>query len=369
MSQDNYNIKKSKRFNHLNFTERNLIEKWLKEGTSVANIAKRLGRHRSTIYREIKRGTVNQIKNINGYLKNVEVYYADSGQMKYERNREKSKSKGPKKFSKNFFKALTKAKENKQLGGKNRIYNIKSFVHCYKRDNPLDTNIPSFKTVYRYIKKGLIDIKPHDLPVMYRLAPRKNKYSKPKGQNKRILGKSISSRDPKVLKREEFGHWEADLVEGRKGKNEPVILSLVERKTRYGITRKLKNSTADTAYEALKEIIESKKDMFLTITFDNGSEFSRVSELEDDSLDIYFAHAYSAWERGTNENFNKLLRDFVPKGKSIKDYSQEYIIKAGKKINDRIREVIGFKSASEKLQIEIDKKFALPKGETVVSKR
>jgi IS30 family transposase len=135
---------------------------------------------------------------------------------------------------------------------------------------------------------------------------------------------------------------------------------LVERKTRYGITRKLKNSTADTAYEALKEIIESKKDMFLTITFDNGSEFSRVSELEDDSLDIYFAHAYSAWERGTNENFNKLLRDFVPKGKSIKDYSQEYIIKAGKKINDRIREVIGFKSASEKLQIEIDKKFALP---------
>ena len=57
----------------------------------------------------------------------------------------------------------------------------------------------------------------------------------------------------------------------------------------------------------------------------------------------------------TNENFNKLLRDFVPKGKSIKDYSQEYIIKAGKKINDRIREVIGFKSASEKLQIEIDK--------------
>ena len=73
--------------------------------------------------------------------------------MKYERNREKSKSKGPKKFSKNFFKALTKAKENKQLGGKNRIYNIKSFVHCYKKDNPLDTNIPSFKTVYRYIKK------------------------------------------------------------------------------------------------------------------------------------------------------------------------------------------------------------------------
>ena len=180
MSQDNHIIKKGKKFNHLNFTERSLIEKWLAEGTSVAEIAERLGRHRSTIYREIKRGTVKQIKDIHGISKYVKIYYADSGQMKYEKNREKSKSKGPEKFSKKFFKALTKAKQNKQLGGKNRIYNIKSFIHCYERDNPLDINIPSFKTVYRYIKKGLIDIKPHDLPVMYRLAPRENKHSHPK---------------------------------------------------------------------------------------------------------------------------------------------------------------------------------------------
>lgn len=360
MSQDNDIIKKEKMFTHLDFTERNLIEKWLKKEISATNIAKRLGRDRSTIYREIKRGTVKQIKQVNGIEKEVEIYYADSGQARYEKNRENSKSKGIEGFSKKFFKALIKAKEDKKLSGKNRTYNIKTFIHCYKRDNPNESNIPSFKTVYRYIKKGLIDIKPYDLPVMYRLSPRRNKHSNPKGQNKKVLGKSISLRDPKVLERKEFGHWEADLVEGKKGKDEPVILSLVERKARYGITRKLPNAKADTAYNALKDIIKAKKDMFLTITFDNGSEFAKVSELEDEDLDIYFAHAYSAWERGTNENFNKLLRDFVPKGKTIKDYSQEYIAKAGKKINNRIREVIGFKSAAEKLQMEISKKNALP---------
>jgi len=64
-----------------------------------------------------------------------------------------------------------------------------------------------------------LPIKPHDLPVMYRLTPRKNKMSKPKGQNKKVLGKSISDRPPQVLERIEFGHWGADLVKGKKIKN------------------------------------------------------------------------------------------------------------------------------------------------------
>lgn len=360
MSKVHYNTKEGRNFSHLDFTERKLIERWIGKGISVVNIAKRLGRHRTTIYREIKRGTVEQVKNINGYLKEVEIYYADSGQIRYHNNREKSKSKGIGAFSTDFFNALSKAKRNKQLSGKNRIYNIKSFIHCYKRDNPLVSNIPSFKTVYRYIRNGLIDIKPYDLPIMYRLRPRRNQGSKPKGQNKKILGNSISQRDPEVLKREEFGHWEADLVQGKMGKNEPVVLTLVERKIRYGITRKLKDAKSDTIYEELKDIVESTRDIFLSITFDNGSEFSKVSELEDKNTFIYFAHAYSAWERGTNENFNKLLRDFIPKGKSIKNYTKEYIADAGRKLNNRIREVIGFKSALEEFKIETSQKISLP---------
>lgn len=355
MSKVNYITKEGKNYSHLNFTERKLIEKWLREGSSVVNISERLGRHRSTIYREIKRGTVKQIKDINGISKYVEIYYADSGQANYKNNRERSKSKGIDKFSNNFFNSLIEAKENKELTGKNRIYNIKSFIHCYKRDNPSETNIPTFKTVYRYIREGLINIKPHDLPVMYRLRPRRNKKSKPKGQNKKILGTSISQRDPDVLKRKTFGHWEADLVEGKKGKEEPVVLSLVERKARYGITRKLRDKKANTIYEALKEVIKSNKEIFSTITFDNGSEFARVNELEDENTQIYFAHAYSSWERGINENFNKLLRDFIPKGQSIKNYTTDYVIDSANRINKRVREVIRYKSAEEKFISEVQK--------------
>ncbi|HHV37932.1 MAG TPA: IS30 family transposase [Tepidimicrobium sp.] len=84
-----------------------------------------------------------------------------------------------------------------------------------------------------------------------------------------------------------------------------MSLSLGERKVRYGIVRKL------------KDIIKLNKELFSTITFDNESEFAGASELEDDNTLIYFAHAYSAWERSTNENFNKLLREFIPKGKPI----------------------------------------------------
>lgn len=140
----------------------------------------------------------------------------------------------------------------------------------------------------------------------------------------------------------------------------PILLSLVEWRARYVITKKLKDGKANIVYVVLKDIIKSNKEIFIPITLDNGSKIARVSELEGDRLDIYFAHAYAAWERGINENFNKLLRDFIPKGETIKDYSQEYISKAGKQMNNRIREVIGFKGAAKELQRELDKKIALP---------
>lgn len=80
----------------------------------------------------------------------------------------------------------------------------------------------------------------------------------------------------------------------------------------------MKDKKEDTIYEVLNEIIKSNKEIFSTITFDNGSEFARANELEDKNTQIYFVHAYSAWERGTNENFNKLLRDLCPKVNHLK---------------------------------------------------
>lgn len=85
MSTGNYNTNQTRSFTHLDFKERQLIEKWLNEDVNKAEIGRRLGRNRSTIHREINRGKVEQIKQINGYNKKVTVYYSDSGQSIYEK--------------------------------------------------------------------------------------------------------------------------------------------------------------------------------------------------------------------------------------------------------------------------------------------
>lgn len=347
MSRLNTNTKTTKIYTHLNETERDNIERWLNEGKILAEIARLLDRHRSTIYREIKRGTTTQIKNINGYQQEVKVYLADTGQAIYDRNRERSQSKGLKKFSRNFWKALDEANKKRLFSGKNRKYNIKTFTIVYQRKNPLE-NVPTYKTVYNYIHRGDFFIKPIDLPVMLTLKPRKNKNSKPKGTNKKKLGRSISDRPETVLERKSIGHWEVDLVEGKKGKDEPVVLTLVERCSRYGISQKLRNAKSDTVQEALVKITTENAKTFKSLTFDNGSEFSQAAFLEDISsleLKVYFCHAYSAWERGSNENFNKLLREFIPKGTSLHHFTDEEVRVAAESINQRVREVNDYQSA------------------------
>lgn len=133
------------------------------------------------------------------------------------------------------------------------------------------------------------------------------------------------------------------------GKDEPVVLTLVERASRYAIAKKLQNAKNDTAQEELLEITKNDPDNFASITFDNGAEFSQASSLESEALlniKIYFCHAYSAWEKRSNENFNKLLREFLPKGRSLHDYTAEEII------NQRVRAVNDYYTA-EKIFTEL----------------
>lgn len=149
------------------------------------------------------------------YEKEIRCYFADTGQAIYEKNRQNSCPKKKVAFSQDFFQAIEQANKERKFTGKGREYNIKTFIMVYQKEHPKE-HIPTFKTVYRYIREGVLTITPHDLPVMYRLAPRRNKHSRPKGQNKKKLGKSISERPESVLERKEFGHWEADLVKGKR---------------------------------------------------------------------------------------------------------------------------------------------------------
>ncbi|MGO1919703.1 MAG: helix-turn-helix domain-containing protein, partial [Alkalibacterium gilvum] len=131
MSTGNYNTNQTRSFTHLEFKERQLIEKWLSEDVNKTEIGRRLGRDRSTIHREINRGKVEQIKQINGYDKKVTVYYSDSGQSSYEKRRVNSIRKKIVSFSSAFFSALEDAFTKGWFKGKQRLYNIKTFIALY----------------------------------------------------------------------------------------------------------------------------------------------------------------------------------------------------------------------------------------------
>ena len=174
--------------------------------------------------------------------------------------------------------------------------------------------------------KGILGIKAIDLPLVVRRSQRKSISRK----HKRELGKSIELRDPNIETREEFGHWELDTVRGTKDKTDQVLISLLERKSRLYVALRCPSSRATDVKETLHTWLNTFKDVNLaclckTITADNGLEFSEISDLENETLSIYFARPYSAWERGLNERHNGLLRRCIPKGMPIKAVLEETI--------------------------------------------
>ena len=143
-------------------------------------------------------------------------------------------------------------------------------------------------------------------------------------RNKRVLGPSIEDRSKAIETREHFGHWEIDTVIGSQAVCDPVLLTLVERKTRYEVILKLKNKSAQAVDEAMDSLRQRAGDafnqLFKTITSDNGSEFAGLSTALQETLDVYFTHPYASWERGTSENQHKIIRRFSLKDNHSKHY-------------------------------------------------
>ena len=133
---------------------------------------------------------------------------------------------------------------------------------------------------------------------------------------------------------------------GKKGKNEPVVVIVVERKLRKSIWIKAADHSAESMQTAIKNVIcyfgERYRDVFKSITADNGSEFALLSELKDLGIPVYFTHPYTSCEKGTNECHNRMLRRFIPKRRSINDYSADDIMIFGDIINNLPRKKLGY---------------------------
>jgi transposase, IS30 family len=155
----------------------------------------------------------------------------------------------------------------------------------------------------------------------------------------------ISERPPEVEPREVLGHWEADTVIGADKRH--CILTLTERVSRFVVIRKLLARTKDEVIRAASQVLHVHRGV-KTITFDNGTEFHDYALLEKRfPVTCYFATPYHSWERGTSENMNGLIRQYLPKGTCMRRVTQDDCNYIAFKLNSRPRKILGFKTPAE----------------------
>jgi len=156
----------------------------------------------------------------------------------------------------------------------------------------------------------------------------------------------ISERPETVESRRYKGHWEIDTVMGHGSLD--CIVTLVERKSGYLLIGKLADRTTKSLNKKVIRLIKGEPTRFMSITADNGTEFHRYKVIEAATESkFYFANPYHSWERGTNENTNGLIRQYLPKGESMADLTQVQCNTIAQKLNTRPRERHGFKTPEE----------------------
>ncbi len=334
------------------------IEALLKEGLSKTKIAAHLGVHRSTIYNELKRG---KYEHRNSDWTTEIRYSPDIAQEKAEEN---LKVRGTQLKIGNDI-AYANYIEDKIVNEDYSPAAVLGELKAQGREGEFNTTV-CVATLYSYIDKGVfLKLTNKDLPV------KKNKkrgYKKVRKQQARAAaGDSIEKRPEEIDRREEFGHWEMDSVIGKRGVSKNVLLVLTERKTRDEIIFKLPDHTDEAVVAALDRLerrygADMFRQIFKTITVDNGSEFADVNGLERSILEegekrthLYYCHPYSSWERGTNEVTNKMVRRKVPKGTNFDDKTDEEIEEIASWINGYPRRIHGYRSAGELFTEELEK--------------
>lgn len=320
--------------------ERYQIEVLLKKRVPVREIAQLLGRSRAAIYREISRGTVVLFDS--GKVKDVPVYCADVGQRKQD---EASGSKGmdPVYLDPVFLKLVSKLLNQK--------YSPEAMLPILRASG----FTVSFKTIYNYIHKGLIP-RFSSADLLYPRKKRNPAYSGRRIARNHPDHRSIEDRPRSVLSREEFGHWELDSVESGKGDN-TTLLAFTERKTRLELLFKVSGKTSSNTVRILNRLERRLtspvfRQVFKTITVDNGCEFLDASGMERSCYNkvlrrttVYYCHPYCSSERGSNENHNRFIRRFIPKGDFISLYSDADIRHIQDFINAYPRKMFGFRSS------------------------
>lgn len=343
-----------KLFKHLSQNDRIKMETMLNSGHKVVEVAEYLHVHRSTIYREIKRG---EYTHRNSDYTEETRYSSDLGQKNHDWN---AQGKGWN-IKIGNDRPLAEYIEGKIIEDK---YSPEAALAAAAESGIEFTTSISVRTLYRYIDKGIfLKLTNKDLPVK---GKRKKHNKRVRVQKRASAGESIENRPDEVKDREIFGHWEMDTVKGKQGVTKSCMLVLTERKTRDEIIVKLPDQKAASVVEAIDRLERKWGDMFTkvfrSITVDNGVEFSDYEGLERSVLHegekrtfAFYCHPYSSWERGSNENNNRLIRRHIPKGEDFDEKQDRDIEYIENWINNYPRGIFGFKTSAQLFEEEIRK--------------
>lgn len=334
---------------YLTERERYQIEILLKENYTPKQIAETLHRHKSTIYREIKRGTVEMIDT---NLKPYNKYCADTAQNKYNENK---LNKGTDLKIGNDIE-LANFIEEKII---NEKYSPQAVLYYIETNNLEFNTTICFKTIYNYIEKGIFYTLNHTHLPMGKT--RKKRPHKPRICSRNVLKRSIEEIPEEAQNRANYGFWEMDTVYFAQGIKD-CLLVLSERMTRQEIIIQMPDRTAQSTVNALNELEikygDTFPDIFKSITVDNGVEFSDTTAMETSILHpyqtrtrIYYCHPYASYERGTNENINGMIRRFIPKGADIGSYTKDQIQKIENWINNYPRKLFNGLSSNQYRQL------------------
>ncbi|CAM1363254.1 IS30 transposase; CP4-6 prophage [Tenacibaculum soleae] len=327
-----------KKTSRLTLKERIQIETLLKENKSKSYIAKTLNRSRSTITREVNKWVQTDKDKYSAELANW------NAKDDYLNKRNTDKISIHKKLRIYVFKGLLSQWTPEQIAGK------------LKLDFPNDPIMSiSHESIYRYIytqpqarlNKKLINL-------LVRKKTRRRPTKKKRGTGSKIINQvSIDNRPKHIDLRQEIGHWEGDLMIGKNQKS--AIVTIVERKSRYTLIVKLKARNSKEVAKMFSKILNKLNPILKkTMNYDNGVEMARHENItQKTGMKIYFAHPYSSWERGTNENTNGLIRRYLPKGTDFNLISKKQLMIIQEKLNNRPRKIIGYKTPKEIIDSEL----------------
>lgn len=305
-------------YTHLSQSERYQIYALMKAGQPLSDIAKILHRHRSTIYREVSRNSGSK-------------GYRPRQAEEFSRQRSVGSRNGLKitpEIWASVDELIRQQLSPEQISAKLEVSHETIYQHIYA-DRSLGGDLSRH---LRCQKK------------------RRKRYAGGRERRGQIIGRRpISERPAHIESRLRLGHWEGDTLIGKGHKQ--AIVSLVERKSGYAVLRKVPNKTSKNVSSAIINSLHPISEKVQTITFDNGREFSDHAEI-DTALQstTYFADPFSSWQRGSNENLNGLVRQYIPKARPLSTVSDKELAMIQDRLNNRPRKRLGFKTPKEVFQ-------------------